>query len=75
MTLFRAADRALRSYPDPLLGWGELVEGEVEIRVIPGDHNSMWQEPNVHILAEKLSDCLQEAHTRHDINDGGPFAG
>ena len=75
VTLFRAADQALCSYPDPLLGWGELFEGEVEIHVIPGAHNSMWQEPNVRILAEKLSDCLREAHTRHHINDGGPLPG
>ena len=70
VTLFRAADRARRSYPDPLLGWSQLVEGEVETRVIPGDHNSMWQEPNVHILVEQLSNCLQEAQARHHIDDG-----
>jgi amino acid adenylation domain-containing protein len=43
------------------LGWDELVEGGVRVRVVPGDHLSMITEPFVRHLAKALSDELDAA--------------
>ncbi|HWM22328.1 MAG TPA: SDR family NAD(P)-dependent oxidoreductase [Ilumatobacteraceae bacterium] len=36
-------------------GWGEHVEGQLDIRVVPGDHNSMFYPENAPALARVLS--------------------
>lgn len=41
--------------------WNRWVINGVEVYEIPGDHLSMTKEPNVHVLAEKLSTCLDRA--------------
>jgi thioesterase domain-containing protein len=43
------------------LGWDELAEGGVQVRVVPGDHLSMITEPFVRHLAKALSDELDAA--------------
>ena len=43
------------------LGWDELAEGGVRVRVVPGDHNTMITEPLVSHLAKSLSDELDAA--------------
>ena len=44
---------------DARVGWKHAAR-ELEIHHVPGDHTSMFQEPNVRILAEKLKDCLEK---------------
>jgi thioesterase domain-containing protein/acyl carrier protein len=66
VTLFRAeiqeSDQGVGFVPLDLdLGWNNLVAGGLEIQTISGDHMSMFQEPQVQILAQKLSDCLHRA--------------
>jgi oxalate---CoA ligase len=46
---------------DPLLGWGDIVTGSLEIQYIPGAHLSIFNEPYVEVLAEKFQDCLNKA--------------
>jgi amino acid adenylation domain-containing protein len=44
-------------YPDPHLGWGRFVEGEItsyEIRVSVRDHRALMQEPAVREVADKI---------------------
>ncbi len=53
---FRAQDRELRD--DPTLGWTELVSGNIERHVVPGDHISMLTQHHVRILAHALASCL-----------------
>jgi thioesterase domain-containing protein len=48
---------------DPQLGWGRIVAGEIEVHEVPGEHVSMFREPNVRILAEKLNQCLETARS------------
>ena len=60
ITLFRARKQPLLC-ADPTLGWGELAEEGVAVNVIPGAHEKMLDEPNVHILAAELKACLVEA--------------
>ena len=62
ITLFRAMERNEfeLTYTDPQLGWGKFAAGELEIHDVPGDHIGILQEPNVKVLAEKLSAYLQK---------------
>jgi thioesterase domain-containing protein/acyl carrier protein len=51
--------RATKSYPDcyidfPEEEWKQLVKGKLEIVDVPGNHNSILEEPHVQILAEKI---------------------
>jgi thioesterase domain-containing protein len=48
--------------------WKMLAKGGVEAYMIPGDHTEMFRDPNVRILAEHLSACLDNA-------DEGPRPG
>ncbi|MEA5617994.1 amino acid adenylation domain-containing protein [Cronbergia sp. UHCC 0137] len=49
------------SFDPPELAWQKLVDGELVIHNIPGNHISILDEPNVKILAEKLTH-----HIDHD---------
>ena len=40
-------------------GWTELAQGGLEMHYIPGDHVSIFEEPNVSVTAEKLRDLLR----------------
>jgi thioesterase domain-containing protein len=46
---------------DPQLGWGPIAAGGVDVQELPGGHVTIFQEPHVRILAEKLKDCLEKA--------------
>jgi len=61
VTLFRAKTQLKGVYPEPMMGWDELVTGELEILEVPGYHGTIVVEPRVRFLAEKLSDSLAKA--------------
>jgi thioesterase domain-containing protein len=62
LTLIRAKTTLLSHLAlDSTLGWSELVDGEVRVRVVPGDHHTMATEPLVRHLAEALSEELDAA--------------
>ncbi len=69
VTLFRGIERPTRSYYDPLLGWGEVAAGGVEVVEVPGHHKTMILEPRVRFLAEKLSACLDRAQSQQSQSD------
>ena len=48
------------SLADPSWGWQQLSVDPVEIQLIPGNHFTMLQKPNVKVLAQKLQACLIE---------------
>lgn len=56
--LFRARKQPLR-FTDPSLGWNSVAPGHVKITVVPGTHESMVQEPNVQILAQKIREAIR----------------
>jgi amino acid adenylation domain-containing protein len=58
LTLFRARMQPLFSSHAPDSGWEWLAAGGLEIRVVPGNHLGMLQEPHVQVLAQQLRDCL-----------------
>jgi thioesterase domain-containing protein len=49
---------------DPTWGWGEISSEPVDVHHVPGSHESMVLEPDVRVLAEKLSACI--AHTERE---------
>jgi len=41
--------------------WHELALGELDIRLVPGEHFRILMEPHVQILAQHLRECLESA--------------
>jgi len=51
LTLFRADTQLLSNLAlDSTLGWSDLVEGKVCVRIVPGNHHTMTTEPLVGTL-------------------------
>jgi len=64
ITLIRANAQLLSHLAmDQTLGWGELA-AEVQVRVVPGNHNNITAEPFVRQLAQTLSAELDAAQGR-----------
>ena len=61
VTFFSAREEV--SAQENLFGWKTLVTGGVEVVAVPGDHQSMIQEPHVHLLAEQLQLRLTQTST------------
>ena len=59
--LFRGNDWPIASAGDAYFGWGELLTGRSETYGVPGDHEGIFREPNVAVLAEQLRACLRKA--------------
>ncbi|NET08281.1 MAG: hypothetical protein F6K16_27010 [Symploca sp. SIO2B6] len=59
VTMFRALDSYLAP-GNPDMGWGKLAGGGLDIHYVPGGHSSMYNEPHVQVLAEKLKACLEQ---------------
>jgi amino acid adenylation domain-containing protein len=68
VTLFRSEedDPALERpiAGDRAMGWGRLTTCPVNVVTIPGTHITALALPHVRVLAEKLRECLNEAHAR-----------
>ncbi|MFP2913376.1 thioesterase domain-containing protein, partial [Pyxidicoccus sp. 3LFB2] len=61
VTLFRAQEISpIYSHMGATLGWEPLVP-TLRIREVPGDHDSLVREPNVHVLGRMLRAALDEA--------------
>jgi amino acid adenylation domain-containing protein len=61
--IFRASGRYLYQYDEPCLGWGSVVRGGIECSEIEGDHETILDQPTVHLVAEKLEAKLKELAT------------
>jgi amino acid adenylation domain-containing protein len=47
-----------RAYEDRRLAWSSLVSEGFEVRIVPGNHLTMVEDPNVQVLAQELQGCL-----------------
>lgn len=65
VTLFNAAEKDPALIPDPQYGWIGLAR-EIEIREVPGNHDTMLFEPNVSVLAQELNSALQAAQQSYE---------
>jgi thioesterase domain-containing protein len=45
---------------DPAFGWGDFVKGRLTLKVVPGAHESILDEPYVREVARELRVCLGE---------------
>jgi amino acid adenylation domain-containing protein len=62
ITYFFARDAHYRiRWEDNRLDWGKLASEGLQLFVIPGEHNSIREEPSVAILADKLTASLRAA--------------
>jgi thioesterase domain-containing protein/acyl carrier protein len=50
LTLLRCQTRTLVHRGKPDMGWGDWVDGPVEIRELPGDHGTVFMEPYIYTL-------------------------
>jgi len=50
---------------DPALGWGNLVQGKVEVRSMPGDHMAMLNPANLTVMARVMTDLVRQALAGH----------
>ncbi len=68
IALFKASERieenALNEIKsDPTWGWNQYAEGSVDALMVPGDHFTMMNQPNVQVLADKLRECLDKVQS------------
>ena len=70
IALLRAADvpKTVATRRNPTLGWETLAGGGLEIHEVPGDHISMFDEPNVRTLAETLKAILPSFDSRRETD-------
>jgi len=61
ITLFRASQKSVRDPDDPSSGWGDLAGGGLEIHSVAGDHDTIFMEPELSVLAGQLELCLEIA--------------
>jgi len=54
----RARKQPLGLVPDPMLGWGNLLTGELHIYEVPGFRQNMLDEPNVPEVAKIILEHL-----------------
>jgi thioesterase domain-containing protein len=50
---------------DPALGWTGWTEGAIEVRTMPGDHLSLLDAAHLPVMADLLTELVQEALARH----------
>ena len=60
LVLFRASHRAYGLVPDPLIGWGAVAEGRIEVIEVEGHHDTLLWEPKVGNTARLLKQLLEE---------------
>ncbi|KTD36799.1 peptide synthetase, non-ribosomal [Legionella nautarum] len=51
------------NYDAPLNWWENVISGNIHCHLVPGDHESMFSEPHIRILARKLNESLNSLNT------------
>lgn len=60
LTLLRARGGRLLVSHDPNMGWGQFVNGGIDVRLIPGSHLRLFHPAHIRHLANQLQQCLDE---------------
>jgi|GEM_PF-3283665 len=71
--LFRTATHALGSSCDDASGWRDFVRGTLDVRIVPGSHESVLTESHAKVLADILQSCLVPYPRREPRATGSPF--
>lgn len=67
LTLIRAENPNDGFEFDSELGWGGLATGGIEIHDVPGEHESIFHEPHVRILAATMKECIEKARNEQGL--------
>lgn len=59
--VFRASHQPLGIQQDLMMGWGEVLDGDVEVIMVPGYHDSILFRPRISFLAGELERLLARA--------------
>ncbi len=59
--LFRALDVIDLHKNDEAMGWKSVARGGVEVIFVPGDHETMFLEPQLSVLRQEFSRAMREA--------------
>lgn len=73
VTLFIPFDPSLRSSEDPRAEWQNFAAG-IEVYEIPGDHDSLLDEPHVQVLAYRLAACIAASQPQGQQVQQSPIA-
>jgi aspartate racemase len=61
LVLFWATDAVFRAYQDRRLAWADIAEQGLEVHVVPGNHLSIMEPPQLDVFADTLKKCLQKS--------------
>ena len=61
--IFRASERGDYPYDDDVLGWKPVVRGAISCVEVEGNHDSIFKDPAVRLIAEKIDAKLRESLT------------
>ncbi|MUG97754.1 amino acid adenylation domain-containing protein, partial [Scytonema sp. UIC 10036] len=70
ITLLRASETSVEEptsqlppeiLQDSAWGWSDFAAEPVDVYFVPGNHITMMTQPHVHVLAERLKACIQQA--------------
>jgi len=75
VTLFRATEQPRGIYEDRTLGWGSVLNGQLEIIDTPGHHGAIVREPRSRVLAAQLTEVLRRVQRGMDSVDEPPDSG
>lgn len=64
VTVFRARTRFVTDLSGQDMGWAEIAQGGVDVRVVPGQHANILKMPNVRCLGDQLKAALERAETQ-----------
>jgi thioesterase domain-containing protein len=64
VVIYRASNQLKGLVADDYLGWRKIFSGDVKVLEIPGHQQNMLVEPNVSILAQKISSRIDEVSGR-----------
>jgi thioesterase domain-containing protein len=68
ITLVRAKEGYFNNTYAPDLGWSHFTKGKVEVHIVPGDHNSIFWDPNVYELARCCNSTLDRVFSKSSVN-------
>jgi aspartate racemase len=69
--LVAGGEPGMKFYRDHESGWNQVALGGVEMRMIPGEHLAIFEEPNVRVMAQELRAALSAARSKEERARGG----
>jgi aspartate racemase len=59
--------KAEHSWGPQEMGWTALAQGGLEVQLVPGDHYTLIEEPNLAVLTERLKPMIAEAEAGRSV--------